>query len=62
MQRTNGFINVGESVGYVSQQAWIRNMSLKRNILFGKSLSERTYEQVVSCCALTDDLGKLLFT
>ena len=34
-------------------------MSLKKNILFGKNFNDKTYEQVVSCCALRDDLAQL---
>ena len=34
-------------------------MSLKENILFGKELNDETYDAVVSCCALRDDLAQL---
>ena len=34
-------------------------MSLKKNILFGKEFNDKTYDQVVRCCALKDDLAQL---
>ena len=59
MNKTEGFINVSGSIAYVSQQAWIRNQSVKANILFGKSFSSEKYDNVLDTCALNDDL-KLL--
>ena len=59
MSRTNGFANVEGSVAYVSQQAWMRNMSLKNNILFGKPYNEKLYEKVIESCALKPDLLQL---
>ena len=59
MSRTNGFANVEGSVAYVSQQAWMRNMSLKNNILFGKPYNEKLYEKVIESCALKADLLQL---
>ena len=34
-------------------------MTLKKNILFGKEFNDKTYDQVVRCCALLDDLAQL---
>ena len=59
MQRTNGFVNIGKSVAYVAQQAWIRNMSLKNNILFAKDLNSSMYKKVIHSCALEADLEQL---
>lgn len=47
------------SVAYVNQQAWIRNDTLKKNILFNKSVSERRYQSVLEACALKPDLEML---
>ena len=46
-------------MAYVSQQAWIQNMSLEDNILFNKSKDEDRYNKVVSACALSADLDML---
>ena len=59
MQRTNGFVNISKNIAYVSQQAWIRNMTLKNNILFQKNFNSIFYNKVLSCCALEADLEQL---
>ena len=46
-------------VAYVAQQAWIMNMSLKDNILFGSEFNEENYNQSVKACALVDDIDML---
>ena len=43
-------------MAYVPQQAWIQNISLRENILFGRQLQERYYKAVVEACALLPDL------
>ena len=59
MQKTNGFVNMESSVAYVSQHAWIRNMSLKKNILFDNEYNSSVYNKVLYNCALEDDLKQL---
>ncbi|KAL4216728.1 hypothetical protein ACF0H5_024451 [Mactra antiquata] len=44
------------SVAYVPQEAWIQNMTLRDNILFGKVYNERKYRKVIESCALLPDL------
>ncbi|KAE9991311.1 hypothetical protein EG327_000152 [Venturia inaequalis] len=41
---------------YVSQQPWIENATLKNNVLFGLPYDEQRYNQVISTCALEQDL------
>ena len=36
------------TVAYVAQQAWIQNLTVKENILFGKKLEPAYYEQVAT--------------
>ena len=43
-------------MAYVPQQAWIQNISLRENILFGRQLQERYYKSVIEACALLPDL------
>lgn len=43
-------------MAYVPQQAWIQNDSLRENILFGRQLQERYYQDVIEACALLPDL------
>ena len=62
MQRMKGGINISpriKNVAYVSQQAWIQNISLKDNILFGKQLDEKKYQEILRVCELKPDLDML---
>jgi len=56
MVKIDGEIRRSGSVAYVAQQAWIQNMTVQENIIFGKPLDIRRYQEVVSSCALTSDL------
>ncbi|XP_048466697.1 ATP-binding cassette sub-family C member 3 isoform X2 [Rhincodon typus] len=59
MEKLEGRVAIHGSVAYVPQQAWIRNASLKDNIIFGELLSEQKYQQVLEACALITDLNVL---
>ena len=75
MEVLGGTINLMGSFAYVSQQAWIQNMSLKDNILFSttnngppspsnskttnKSFNQKRYDQVLDACSLKSDLEML---
>ncbi|KAI4461008.1 atp-binding cassette sub-family c [Holotrichia oblita] len=59
MVRESGRVNTVGSIAYVSQQAWIQNATLQDNILFGKSLNRKLYDQIVEACALKPDLEML---
>ncbi|XP_043571121.1 ATP-binding cassette sub-family C member 3 isoform X3 [Chiloscyllium plagiosum] len=59
MEKLEGSVAIHGSVAYVPQQAWIRNASLKDNIIFGELLSEQKYQQVLEACALITDLSVL---
>lgn len=43
------------SVAYCSQQAWIQNMTLRENILFGLPFDATKYERVLDACLLMRD-------
>ena len=47
------------SVAYVPKQAWIENLTLRDNILFGKRNAKKKYESVLRDCCLVDDLKTL---
>ncbi|MEW8547935.1 MAG: hypothetical protein AB2693_30890 [Candidatus Thiodiazotropha sp.] len=38
------------------QEAWIQNLTLRDNILFGKTMDHTKYQKVLSSCALLPDL------
>ena len=59
MQRTEGEVNVTGKVAYVSQQAWIQNMTLRDNILFRSEYDENKYNKILEACALNADLDVL---
>ena len=44
------------SIAYVPQQAWIRNTSLRSNILFGREFQKDLYKMTIETCALDPDL------
>lgn len=44
------------SIAYAPQQAWIKNATLKENILFEQEYNENLYEAVVDACALRSDI------
>jgi len=47
MVKEEGFVNLKGSVAYVPQQAWMKNASLKNNVLFGKDYNQTKYDKVV---------------
>ena len=47
------------SVAYVPQEAWIRNDTLEKNVLFGKKKEAKKYNQALDACALRPDLQML---
>ncbi|KAK3095033.1 hypothetical protein FSP39_009377 [Pinctada imbricata] len=59
LEKLNGEVNVKGSVAYVPQEAWIQNLTVKDNILFGEKLIERKYQKVLKSCALLPDLAIL---
>ncbi|KAJ2736795.1 hypothetical protein IW152_000549 [Coemansia sp. BCRC 34962] len=43
-------------IAYVSQEPWLRNATIRDNILFGEAYNQGRYEQVLWACALIPDL------
>ncbi|XP_040353819.1 LOW QUALITY PROTEIN: ATP-binding cassette sub-family C member 3 [Herpailurus yagouaroundi] len=59
MEKLEGPVCVKGSVAYVPQQAWIQNCTLQENILFGRALDPKRYQQALEACALLADLEML---
>ena len=57
--RAGGLTTSCRSVAYVGQKAWIQNMTVKENILFGSEERPSHYQEVLEASALVPDL-KLL--
>ena len=47
------------TIAYVPQEAWIQNMSVRDNVLFGKDYNHSKYWKVIENCALKPDLELL---
>ncbi|OMJ08582.1 ATP-dependent bile acid permease, partial [Smittium culicis] len=47
-------------LGYVPQEAWLRNGSVRENILFGEEYDQEKYEEVLASAALKPDLRNLV--
>ncbi|XP_055339686.1 multidrug resistance-associated protein 1-like [Paramacrobiotus metropolitanus] len=56
MEKASGSVARKGHLAYVPQQAWIQNLTVKENILFGKEMNEGRYQEVIRACALTPDL------
>ncbi|KAI9103116.1 P-loop containing nucleoside triphosphate hydrolase protein [Phlyctochytrium arcticum] len=48
------------TTAYMSQEAWLLNIMLRENILFGKDFDRKRYNEVVRVCALQRDLTLLV--
>lgn len=56
MKLTEGEFKVEGSISYVPQEAWLLNMSLRENIVFGSDFDAKAYNKTIKVCALTRDL------
>lgn len=59
MVKVGGYTNINSSVAHVPQEAWIQNLSIRDNILFGRDLDRTWYHSVVRACSLEPDLEML---
>lgn len=59
LEKISGRVNTVGKIAYVSQQAWIQNCTLQDNILFGKPMDRKRYNEVIAACALKPDIDML---
>ena len=59
MRRTKGKVTMGATRAFCPQYAWIQNATVRDNILFGKSMNQKWYDEVIDACALRPDLDML---
>lgn len=59
MRKTSGEVVINGKIAYVPQTAWIRNMTLKENVLFGQEFDELRFAETVKACCLEPDLAAL---
>lgn len=43
-------------IAYIAQQAWIQNLTVRDNIIFGYDFDENRYKTVIKACELESDL------
>ncbi|KAJ7658484.1 multidrug resistance-associated ABC transporter [Mycena rosella] len=59
MRKTAGTVAFGGTLAYVPQTAWIRNATLRQNIIFGQEEDEEKFRQIIRACSLEHDLEVL---
>lgn len=59
MPAVSGHSLLRGQVGYTAQTPWIQNMTLRDNILFGRSLDPELYQAVLEASCLTLDIALL---
>jgi ATP-binding cassette subfamily C (CFTR/MRP) protein 1 len=59
MNKQSGYVGVNGTIAYVPQQAWIQNLSVRDNIVFGQKFDQQWYDIVVDSCALRADIATL---
>ncbi|KAI8838670.1 P-loop containing nucleoside triphosphate hydrolase protein [Chytridium lagenaria] len=62
MHRISGNVSLplkNKNVAYVAQTSWLRNATIRQNILFGEPYHPERYSKVVRACALEADLKNL---
>lgn len=59
MDKRKGTVNTVGKIAYVPQQAWLRNCTLRENIIFGLPYDKKKYQKVVNACALKADIEML---
>ena len=47
---------INGTIAYSSQETWIRNDTIKNNILYGNTYNPQLYQQILSAVSLIDDL------
>lgn len=57
--KNSGEVVVRGKIAYVAQQPWIRNASVRENIIFGHRWDPQFYNKAVQACALADDFRQL---
>ncbi|KAG0371433.1 hypothetical protein BGX24_001677 [Mortierella sp. AD032] len=59
MYRRQGSVRTRGRVAYAAQQAWIVNMTLRDNIIFGLEFDQEKYDRIVAASGLLPDIEML---
>ncbi|XP_015938667.1 ABC transporter C family member 8 [Arachis duranensis] len=55
--KISGNVNVYGTIAYVSQISWIQSGTVRDNILFGKPMDKKRYQNTIKACALDKDIN-----
>ncbi|KAH3731572.1 multidrug resistance-associated protein 1 [Pelomyxa schiedti] len=56
IKRVSGEVAIYGQIAYAAQHAWVQNLRLRDNILFGKPYFADLYDKVVNVCQLQQDI------
>ncbi|KAJ7591654.1 multidrug resistance-associated ABC transporter [Mycena floridula] len=56
MRKTRGQVIFGGSIAYVPQSPWIRNDTLRDNVIFGQEEDDEKFWEIIRACSLEHDL------
>ncbi|WKX90939.1 hypothetical protein Q1695_009632 [Nippostrongylus brasiliensis] len=59
MEKLHGYVGRRGVAAYVPQLPWIRNSTLRSNIIMDKPFDKAFYNEVIDACALRQDLAQL---
>ncbi|KAF9473172.1 P-loop containing nucleoside triphosphate hydrolase protein [Pholiota conissans] len=59
MRRTRGKVVFNDRMAYFPQSPWIKNATVRENILFGQAYDEKRFHEVIHACGLEHDLQVL---
>ncbi|XP_045182658.2 multidrug resistance-associated protein 1-like [Mercenaria mercenaria] len=59
IEKLEGTVNLRGKIAYVPQEAWIQNMTVRDNIIFGNEWNLERYNKVLTGCAMVPDLEML---
>lgn len=59
MRKLKGNVVFGGSIAYAPQTSWIKNATLRQNVLFGQDDDEERFQAVVKACCLEHDIEML---
>mmetsp|Transcript_14532 Transcript_14532/g.49619 ORF Transcript_14532/g.49619 Transcript_14532/m.49619 type:complete len:1544 (-) Transcript_14532:156-4787(-) len=59
MKKESGSVSLSGRIAYAAQQPWIKNATVRDNILFGSEYDEEKYGAVIEVCALLQDFEVL---
>ncbi|KAJ2653891.1 hypothetical protein IWW40_000175 [Coemansia sp. RSA 1250] len=59
LNNCSGVRSIEGTMAYVGQKPWIMNATIRENVLFGRSMDEKLYSQVLKLCCLKEDLARM---